>query len=171
MSLTQFPRVIAALARGALRSIAGMIRRGLERLGLINAVRRTFAPLTSTEASTLIKTTRDYLAAGVQQNALPPGASLNPANVPSVTKAGLGPLATGSVQFDARVNWRDQSSGKEYWASVLIDAGGLLTNFDLLNRIDKAFHDLLGVSPPSGAGGEPVSPSIIGWSVYGVAQA
>lgn len=171
MSITQFPRVIAALARGALRSIAGMIRRGLERLGLVNAIRRTFGPLNSTEASSLIRLTRDYLAAGMQQNALPPGASLNPANVPSVTMEGLGPQATGSVQFDTRINWHDPTTGRNKWLPVLIDSLGLLTNLDLAAKIDQAFSDHKN-RPGTPESDQPSpSASIIGYSVYGVAQA
>lgn len=171
MAITDFPRVLAALAGGALRRIASAIRRGLAGLKIINWIRRKFAPLTSTEAGILRQTATKYLAAGIQQNALPPGTALNPADVPSVSPGGMPQGATGSVQFDTRVNWRDQSSGREYWATIFIDAQDLLTNFDLLNAVDRSLGSLLGVSPPAGQGGEPISPSIIGFSVSGVVQA
>lgn len=170
MALSDFPRVIAALARGALRSIAGQLRRGLGGLGLINWIRRTFAPLTTTEASLLRQATDDYLSAGIQQNALPPGASLNPANVPSVTAGGMPSGSTGSVQFDVRIHWEDQVTGRDHWATVFVDSGSLLTNQDLLNQIDQAFSDMTGRYIYEKGGGTPPAPSLVGFSVYGVVQ-
>jgi len=170
MRLSGFPRVIAALARGALRSIAGAVRFGLARLGLTNWIRREFAPLTGTEAGLLGRLAQKYLSAGAQQQAMPGGMAINPADVPRVTEAGMPPGSTGAIQYDTRVHWRDPVSGREDWSTVFIDTGAFLTLDQLFQRMQQKFLEIFPSSPDEAPGGEAISPAIMGYAIVGIVQ-
>lgn len=116
------PRVLAALASGALRSIVSAIKRGLSGLGLFNWIRKRFGPLTSGEGSQLYNLGNSYAQAGLQQSAIFPQAIINPANVPQATQyvASFGPNIL--VQYDVRIRFLDPATGREKWATSYVNS-------------------------------------------------
>lgn len=169
MALTSFPRVIAALAAGALRSIAGAIRRGLGGLGLFNWIRQKFAPLTSTETSQLYQLSAQYVSAGAQQSGLGPAGRVNPGNVPHLLP-GAGPnFQPGSIVYDIRVNTIDPATGRGHWVTVYVESSAWLTNDQIAAEASFAAGQALNNYEIRGPWLPPVGYSPGGIIVVGIA--
>ena len=147
-------RVAAALAAGALRSIAAAIGRGLAGLGLFNWIRRKWGPLTSTEASQLYQAGQQFVAAGQAQNALGFNDTLPPGMIPHAPGAfELLPPDT-KFAYDVRLGWIDPSTQEQRWMTVWVTSeqletkGGIFT--EALALVDWSNYEaVLGTTHPT----------------------
>lgn len=147
-------RVAAALAAGALRSIAAAIYRGLSGLGLFNWIRRKWGPLNSTEASQLYNLGKKAVAAGVQQTALGQSGVLPNSLIPSAPDAfALWPANT-KFAYDVRLGWIDPSTQEQRWLSVWITEENENSNAGLFQEAVEAvdwsnYEAALGTQSPT----------------------
>lgn len=167
--LSGFPRVVGALARGALRSISGAIRRGLAGLPLINWIRRKFAPLTPTEAGILRGVSAQSIAAGAQQQAVAPTGIVNPADVPQLPPEANPSVQPGTVEYDVRVPLVDPATGRVHWATVYVQSSDYLTWDEIAAKASAASEVAVNESDPRGSWVAPIGYGPGGIQVVGVA--
>lgn len=154
--LSGFPRVIAALARGALRSIIGAIRRGLAGIPLVNWIRGKFAPLTATEAGVLRGISVEAISAGVQQTAVAPYGVVNPADVPQLPPEAAPTVQPGTIEYDVRVPLSDPATGRIHWTTVYVQSGDWLTYEQIAAEAIAASETAASESDPRGRWTPPI---------------
>ncbi len=161
MGLIQTARVLAAMAKGAIRSTAGAIRRGITGFPALTWIRRRWAPLTSPESSTIYKVAKGSISAGAQQQALGESGTVNPADVPQVPPAGAPPGMGGTVSYDVRVQLIDPATGRQHWATVYVQSSGYLTFAQIAAEAGASVQEVVNDSDPrsrwvaASAGGGP----------------
>ena len=167
---SQFPRVAAQIAAGALRSIAAAIGRGVSGLPLFNWIRKRFGPLSSTEGSVLYQTAVSYVAAGAAANQLGSTEIVNPATVPQVDPAFSLASPQSVVLFDLRVGYTDPATGQQRWLTTYVDSDTWLNKQEVLgeatNPIDQQHLETLF----GGGGPDAISPFINALNIVGIVR-
>jgi hypothetical protein len=168
--LTYTARALKALAAGALRSIAGIIRRGITGLSGISWIQKAFAPLTKREAGSLYQTAKAYIQAGAQQTALQPTGIVNTADVPSIPPAGVPRGGLGTVEYDVRVPLVDPATGRRHWATVFVSSVHFLTFAEIAAEASAASQEVVNKSDPTHHWVSPIGYGPGGIQIAGVAN-
>lgn len=147
--LSYTARALKALASGALRSIAAIIRRGLTGLPGISWIQKAFAPLTKREAGSLYQTAKQYISAGFQQTALQPTGVVNPADVPLVPHGGQPAGTQAEVVYDVRVPLVDPATGRRHWATVYVHSSDFLNFAQIAAEAAASAQEVVNTSDPT----------------------
>jgi len=168
--LSGLPRVVAAIAKGALQAAANAFNRGIRGFGLFNWLRSKFAPLNSREGSALYRSSMDYVNAGTPPSGGPAAGLVNPASVPQFSPSGGYGQPPGAVIYDTRIQYRDEVTGRTGWSTVYFHQGQFLTWADFQALVQEWVQDRIGPTLPSGTGGDNQALTLLGFRVFGIAS-